>query len=123
MSNLNGSRRFKQEERIRQATARCRVAEDECFVLRLSNRLKRDLSLHPPGRPPEKKRVCAPVTFCFPGHRIQHPLAALRPTVNYKLSDHPTMEHGGNVFTGEGEHTFFGQFDNNNVYCSLRYGF
>lgn len=50
--------------------------------------------------------------------------AHLRPKVNYKLSDHLTAEIGGNVFLGEKDHTFFGQFKkNNNVYAGLRIGF
>lgn len=50
--------------------------------------------------------------------------AFIRPKVNYKLSDHWIVEVGGNIFVGQDEHTFFGQFErNNNVYCSMRYGF
>ena len=50
--------------------------------------------------------------------------AYLRPNVNYKLDDHWIVELGGNLFMGEKDYTFFGQFeDNNNLYASLRYGF
>jgi hypothetical protein len=50
--------------------------------------------------------------------------AYLRPKVSYKIDDHWTVEGGGNVFFGNREHTFFGQFaDNTNVYGALRYGF
>lgn len=48
----------------------------------------------------------------------------LRPNLNYKLSDLWQIEVGGNLFYGEQNHSFFGQFeDNNNLYLGLRYGF
>jgi hypothetical protein len=48
----------------------------------------------------------------------------LRPNVNYKLDDHWVAELGGNVFVGEEDYTFFGQFErNSNLYASVRYGF
>lgn len=48
----------------------------------------------------------------------------LRPKVSYKFDDHWTGSLGGNVFWGENDWTFFGQFQKNtNVYLSLRYGF
>ena len=50
--------------------------------------------------------------------------AYLRPNINYKIDDHWIVEIGGNVFIGEEDHTFFGQFENNNnMYVSARYGF
>lgn len=50
--------------------------------------------------------------------------AYLRPMANYKLDDHWIVEMGGNLFFGEDDATFFGQFErNNNLYASLRYGF
>lgn len=50
--------------------------------------------------------------------------AYLRPVVKYKLSDALLLTAGGNVFLGEHEHTFFGQFeDNGNVYAGIRYSF
>ena len=50
--------------------------------------------------------------------------AYLRPHVSYKLSDHLRVEAGGNVFFGNDDHTFFGQFENNtNVYVGARYAF
>ena len=50
--------------------------------------------------------------------------AYVRPNASYKIDDHWIVEVGGNVFVGEDDHTFFGQFErNNNVYASLRYGF
>ncbi|MDX9866821.1 MAG: hypothetical protein RBT78_02740 [Kiritimatiellia bacterium] len=48
----------------------------------------------------------------------------LRPKASYKIDDHWIAEIGGNLFFGEEDHTFFGQFErNNNLYASLRYGF
>jgi hypothetical protein len=50
--------------------------------------------------------------------------AYLRPSAAYKLSDHWKLEVNGNLFFGEHDHTFFGQFaDNNSVACSVRYSF
>ncbi|XPV77605.1 MAG: hypothetical protein ACNI27_06735 [Desulfovibrio sp.] len=50
--------------------------------------------------------------------------AYLRPYAQYKVSDQTTIGAGMNVFLGERDHTFFGQFENNsNVYVSLRYCF
>ena len=48
----------------------------------------------------------------------------LRPRVHYKLSDHWSVELGGNVFWGRQPWTFFGQLEHNsNVYVGIRYGF
>lgn len=48
----------------------------------------------------------------------------LRPSVSYKASDEWKFTAGGNIFMGRDDHTFFGQFeDNNNVYLSARYSF
>ncbi len=48
----------------------------------------------------------------------------LRPEASYKISDSWSVEAGGNIFTGEDSHTFFGQFaDNTNIYIAFRYGF
>jgi len=48
----------------------------------------------------------------------------LRPNVSYKIDDHWTAEIGGNVFWGEHDWTFFGQFrDNTNVYAGVRWGY
>lgn len=50
--------------------------------------------------------------------------AYLRSNISYKFDDHWTASIGGNIFLGEEQHTFFGQFeDNSNIYASLRYGF
>lgn len=48
----------------------------------------------------------------------------LRPKVSYKLTDNWKVEVNGNFFFGKENHTFFGQFaDNNNVACAVRYSF
>jgi len=48
----------------------------------------------------------------------------LRPAISYKLSDAVLLTTGGNIFGGEKEHTFFGQFENNtNLYAGVRYSF
>lgn len=48
----------------------------------------------------------------------------LRPQVHYKINDYWTAEVGGNVFMGEEDFTFFGQFEkNNNIYTGVRYSF
>lgn len=48
----------------------------------------------------------------------------LRPVVEYKLTDAWLLTAGGNLFWGEEDHTFFGQFENNNnLYAGVRYSF
>lgn len=48
----------------------------------------------------------------------------VRPKAHYKVSDRLAVETGGNIFFGEDEHTFFGQFnDNTNLYAGVRYNF
>lgn len=48
----------------------------------------------------------------------------LRPVVEYKITDAWQASAGANLFWGEEDHTFFGQFDNNNnLYAGLRYSF
>jgi len=50
--------------------------------------------------------------------------AFLRPKAKYKVTDDWTVEAGANVFLGESDTTFFGQFeDNSNVYASVRWSF
>lgn len=50
--------------------------------------------------------------------------AYLRPSASYRIDDHWTASIGANLFMGESERTFFGQFeDATNAYASLRYGF
>ena len=48
----------------------------------------------------------------------------LRPHVKYKVDDSWSVEAGGNVFGGNDNHTFFGQFrDNTNLYGAVRFSF
>jgi len=48
----------------------------------------------------------------------------LRPKIHYKVSDRWSVEAGGNIFSGNDEYTFFGQFeDNTNAYAGTRYSF
>jgi hypothetical protein len=50
--------------------------------------------------------------------------AYVRPNIHYKINDSWSAEVGGNVFLGEEDHTFFGQFEqNSNVYAGLRWSF
>ncbi len=50
--------------------------------------------------------------------------AYLRPNVHYKASDSWSMEMGSNIFFGDYQNTFFGQFrDNTNLYAAIRYSF
>ena len=50
--------------------------------------------------------------------------AYLRPRAVYDVTDNWRVEVGGNLFFGEQEHTFFGQFqDNTNAYAGVRYSF
>lgn len=47
--------------------------------------------------------------------------AYLRPRIHYKFSDRLAGEIGGNVFAGDDDHTFFGQFEKNtNLYAAIR---
>ena len=48
----------------------------------------------------------------------------IRPDIKYKLTDQWLLITGANVFFGKEDHTFFGQFeDNNNLYAGARYSF
>jgi len=48
----------------------------------------------------------------------------MRPNIHYRITDQWSAEVGANIFVGENEHTFFGQFqDNTNVYLGLRWSF
>lgn len=48
----------------------------------------------------------------------------IRPKAQYKVTDRWTIELGGNLFFGQDDHTFFGQFERNtNLYTGLRWGF
>lgn len=48
----------------------------------------------------------------------------VRPRAQYKVTDRWTAELGGNLFFGQDEYTFFGQFERNtNMYAGVRWGF
>ncbi len=48
----------------------------------------------------------------------------VRPMVSYKATDNWRLTAGGNIFAGNNNHTFFGQFeDNSNIYAGARYSF
>lgn len=48
----------------------------------------------------------------------------IRPKVHYKITDQWAVEAGANLFAGEEDHTFFGQFQNNtNAYAGVRWSF
>ncbi|AQQ71895.1 hypothetical protein SMSP2_02274 [Limihaloglobus sulfuriphilus] len=50
--------------------------------------------------------------------------AYLRPNIHYKFTDNLAAEIGANVFFGNSQHTFFGQFeDNTSIYTAIRYSF
>ncbi len=50
--------------------------------------------------------------------------AYLRPMAHYKVSDVWSATVGANIFTGDGQSTFFGQLeDNSNVYVRVRYSY
>ena len=47
----------------------------------------------------------------------------LRPKIHYAINDHWSYEVGANIFRGDLEYTFFGQFErNDNIYLAVRYG-
>ncbi len=48
----------------------------------------------------------------------------LRPRLDYRFDDHLSLSTGFNLFWGENDYSFFGQFeDNNNAYARVRYAF
>ena len=48
----------------------------------------------------------------------------IRPKAHYKITDQWAVEAGANIFAGEEDHTFFGQFqDNTNAYAGVRWSF
>ncbi|NCD32243.1 MAG: hypothetical protein EOL87_02375 [Spartobacteria bacterium] len=50
--------------------------------------------------------------------------AYLRPSLSYKMTDDLLLTGGGNIFVGDHDYTFFGQFeDNSNIYAGIRYSF
>ena len=50
--------------------------------------------------------------------------AYVRPNIHYKITDHWSAEAGANIFLGEKDYTFFGQYKNDtNVYMGIRWSF
>jgi len=63
---------------------------------------------------------CSLFTYFSPSDRDVY----MRPNVNYKVSDNLAVEAGANIFFGDYQSTFFGQFENNtNIYTGVRYSF
>lgn len=61
------------------------------------------------------------IVSCFTRYSPSDEDVYVKPSVTYKVSDHLMASIGGNMFAGDEEHTFLGQFeDNSNVYTSLR---
>jgi hypothetical protein len=64
--------------------------------------------------------TCSMFTYYSPTDRD----AYMRPNLHYKVTDNLAVELGANVFWGDYDHTFFGQFKNNtNIYTAIRYSF
>ncbi len=48
----------------------------------------------------------------------------LRPSVSYRIDDSWSVDVGANIFSGNKDHTFWGQFDkNDNIYGRVRFSF
>jgi len=63
---------------------------------------------------------CSLFTYFSPSDKDVY----MRPNLNYKASDNLALEVGANIFFGEEQDTFFGQFENNtNIYTGIRYSF
>jgi len=63
---------------------------------------------------------CSLFTYFSPSDKDVY----MRPNVNYKVSDNLAVEAGANIFIGDYQSTFFGQFQNNsNIYTAVRYSF
>jgi len=63
---------------------------------------------------------CSLFTYYSPTDKDSY----MRPNLNYKINDNLAVEVGANVFFGDYQHTFFGQFeDDTNIYAALRYSF
>ncbi|MBN2455786.1 MAG: hypothetical protein JXB29_04480 [Sedimentisphaerales bacterium] len=63
---------------------------------------------------------CSLFTYFSPSDKD----AYMRPNINYKVTDNLALEAGANIFFGDYQSTFFGQFQNNtNIYTALRYNF
>jgi len=67
-----------------------------------------------------QKLTCSLFTFHSPSDKDGY----VRPVVDYKLSDDWLLTGGANLFWGERETSFFGQFENNsNIYAGTRFTF
>ncbi|MFH1371823.1 MAG: hypothetical protein ABII09_11150 [Planctomycetota bacterium] len=63
---------------------------------------------------------CSLFTYFSPSDKDVY----MRPNVNYKVSDNLAVEAGANIFFGDYQSTFFGQFENDtNIYTGIRYSF
>ncbi|UCF00143.1 MAG: hypothetical protein JSV82_03490 [Planctomycetota bacterium] len=63
---------------------------------------------------------CSLFTYFSPSDKD----AYFRPNINYKVTDDLAVELGANIFFGDYNNTFFGQFQNNsNIYTAFRYSF
>lgn len=61
---------------------------------------------------------------CFTYYSPREEDAYIMPNITLKASDQVALELGANIFLGEQDHTFFGQFENNtNIYAAVRYSF
>ncbi len=48
----------------------------------------------------------------------------LRPSLSYRIDDSWSIDVGANIFSGNKDYTFWGQFDkNDNVYCRVRFSY
>jgi hypothetical protein len=63
---------------------------------------------------------CSLFTYFSPSDKDVY----MRPNINYKATDNLALEAGANIFFGDYQDTFFGQFVNNsNIYTAVRYSF
>ena len=61
---------------------------------------------------------------CFTRYSPSDEDVYIKPSALYKISDHWQASLGGNIFAGEHEYSFLGQFEkNSNVYTALRYSY
>ncbi|MFC1889387.1 hypothetical protein ACFL4G_06480 [Thermodesulfobacteriota bacterium] len=64
------------------------------------------------------------VLSCFTRYSPSDHDVYIKPVATYKVSDRWKTSVGGNIFFGEDDHTFLGQFEaNNNVSASVRFSF
>ena len=64
--------------------------------------------------------TCSLFTYYSPSDEDMY----MRPNVHYKVNDNLAVEAGSNIFWGDQNNTFFGQFKyNTNIYAGIRYSF